>query len=1090
MLDKCLKAISRLAAICIIQCTVLQAQDWTQVGQTIDEWNTFPEVSLSFSEDGKRLAIGDPNENDNGDYSGQVKVLEWDHGQWRQIGSNINGKHRNDQLGQSVSLSADGTRLAVGIPNRSRVGVYGGQVRVYDWNGHIWEQIGNPIYGEASSDKFGYRLSLSADGTRMAISAPTNDGGGENAGHVQVYEWRDHTWQQLGEDIDGHTPRGQFGQSVSMSKDSRRVAVGAIQRRGSYRNEPGYVKVYEWRNHTWQQVGDVLTGVVRGDSFGWSVSLSSHGDLLAVGAPYGDTEKEDVGWVGIYKWKNGRWEQQGASIKGDTISNYFGYAVHLSSDGHRLAIGTPHTDGIKKLTSRIKVYQWRNAAWKQQGTHIKGGAASVYASTSVALSADGKLVATEIPYASTNPPDQNGVRVFHDFYTSPPINLGHDTTVCAGYKLAVSKSFESYLWNTGSSKPVITPQGTGWYSLTVTNNYGLTATDSVYIKVVPTPTVNLGPDTVICENATLVLESAINGASYLWQNGSTERSMRVDKSGTYWLEVVNEKGCLNRDSIQVEIANAPKIHLGTDTALFLNSTLHLNPSPCTSCSYVWEDGSTSRQRSIHARELHIGENKVFVTSTNVAGCSVSDTIIITIKNQYFKPISICPGDSIWLEGQYRTQPGTYIDTLTTTLGSDSIVVTELNLHPVKNSNLNITICPEDTFHLENYSFSQPGTYYPVLPSQHGCDSTIILNIQWLPSYRTSQQATICQGDSILLDGRYRKNAGVFTESLVSFFGCDSIIVTELSVTPAYHSNINISICPNDTFYLGNQAYYSPGRYQETLLSQQGCDSTITLNLAWYPTYHTTQQSTICPGDSIWLGGKFRSKAGFYTDTLQSSWGCDSIVTTELSLHSNFHIQDFFICPGDSMFIGDKYHSQPGSYRDTISVPLGYDSIVVTNLFIQFIDYEIQSSIDSLFIYSPDASFQWINCSTNQEIEGERNPSLLRSRGSYAVKISKGNCTVVSECIDAIITSSSDLIASPSVNVVPNPTSENLIITFGKTIVSGTFYVYNASGFLMLQDSILNSAQAQIDLANYPPGLYTIVIDTKKGFLVEKVIKID
>eukprot|EP00956_Cyclotella_meneghiniana_P011961 scaffold16868_cov28-Cyclotella_meneghiniana.AAC.1 len=90
-----------------------------------------------------------------------------------------------------------------------------------------WQQLGEDIDGEAPCDNSGYSVSISADGTTVAIGAYANDGNDTNSGHVRVYKLVEDNWVQLGEDIDGEAPRDNSGRSVSISADGTMVAIGA-----------------------------------------------------------------------------------------------------------------------------------------------------------------------------------------------------------------------------------------------------------------------------------------------------------------------------------------------------------------------------------------------------------------------------------------------------------------------------------------------------------------------------------------------------------------------------------------------------------------------------------------------------------------------------------------------------------------------------------------------------------------------------------------------------------------------------------------------------------------------------------------------
>jgi hypothetical protein len=110
---------------------------------------------------------------------------------WVQVGSDINGEEAYDDLGWSVSLSSEGSRVAIGAPYNNGSGTDAGQVRVFDLTGGSWVQVGSDINGEAASDFSGSSLSLSSDGSHVAIGAPVNDGAGSSAGQVRIFSYLD-----------------------------------------------------------------------------------------------------------------------------------------------------------------------------------------------------------------------------------------------------------------------------------------------------------------------------------------------------------------------------------------------------------------------------------------------------------------------------------------------------------------------------------------------------------------------------------------------------------------------------------------------------------------------------------------------------------------------------------------------------------------------------------------------------------------------------------------------------------------------------------------------------------------------------------
>lgn len=119
---------------------------------------------------------------------------------WTQVGSDINGEAAYDQSGSAISLSDDGKRVAIGAPNNDNgghVGLDDGHVRVYEESGSGWIQVGSDINGDPAKGFFGSSVSLSANGKRLAI------GSGSTRTPVRVYEEIGGTWTQLGATLMG-----------------------------------------------------------------------------------------------------------------------------------------------------------------------------------------------------------------------------------------------------------------------------------------------------------------------------------------------------------------------------------------------------------------------------------------------------------------------------------------------------------------------------------------------------------------------------------------------------------------------------------------------------------------------------------------------------------------------------------------------------------------------------------------------------------------------------------------------------------------------------------------------------------------------
>ena len=131
-----------------------------------------------------------------------------------------------------------------------------------------------------------------------------NSGNGSSAGHVRVWQ-RDESaaigWTQLGDDIDGEAASDESGYSVSLNDDGSIVAIGAYKNDGTD-SDSGHVRVYQYSNSAWRQLGADIDGEDRTDYSGYSVSLSSDGSIVAIGAKYNDGNGQWSGHVRIYKY--------------------------------------------------------------------------------------------------------------------------------------------------------------------------------------------------------------------------------------------------------------------------------------------------------------------------------------------------------------------------------------------------------------------------------------------------------------------------------------------------------------------------------------------------------------------------------------------------------------------------------------------------------------------------------------------------------------------------------------------------------------------------------------------------------------------
>lgn len=285
-------------------------------------------------------------------------------------------------IGYATSFSNDGRTLAVSSASRSQ------KVKVYSEVNGNWVQIGEGV-------GWGKVIALSGDGRTVAIGLPT--GNTNDQGNVDIYKNVNNVWTEISLKVkfindQGNAdvqPKDYFGRSVALSDDGSILAIGASQTG----EKEGYVKIFQNINDQYVQIGSTIVGEAGGDFFGYSISLSGDGRIVAVGAPGNDENGENAGHVKIFKYINDNWTQIGSNINGEAATDVFGISVSISSDGNIIAIGAPGNDNNGENSGQVRIFENSNDVWTQMGSDLNGedkSEADYGLGIKVALSGDGK----------------------------------------------------------------------------------------------------------------------------------------------------------------------------------------------------------------------------------------------------------------------------------------------------------------------------------------------------------------------------------------------------------------------------------------------------------------------------------------------------------------------------------------------------------------------------------------------------------------------------------------------------------------------------------------------------------------------------
>jgi len=410
----------------IMMIPLLCSAQWTQVGNDINGEHSGDEsgYAVSLSSNGSIIAIGAPENDGNGNTSGHVRVFQNTNGNWVQIGQDINGTNFSDRSGYSVSLSGDGEILVVGSPYNDDNGNNAGMVRLFNKVGNNWSLI-NTFYGDSQDDFFGYSVALSKNGNILAIGAPRAGASSvsDGEGHIKLYEKVNSSWI-FRYTINGEQEQEYFGSALSLSEDGSIVAVGA-HRWPLLSSSKGAVRVYKRHNNTnlWLSLGFSIEGVNSGEEFGYSVSLNSLGSILAIGARRSDTNGTNSGLAKIYELNASEtaWIQLGNDIIGNSGDN-LGSSISLNSDGDLLAVGASEANSVAGL---VRIYRDMGGSWSQLGNDIVGENSQDFSASlgAVKLNSDGMTLAVGAFGNDGNGSNSGHVRV----YTNPTLSIANSS---------------------------------------------------------------------------------------------------------------------------------------------------------------------------------------------------------------------------------------------------------------------------------------------------------------------------------------------------------------------------------------------------------------------------------------------------------------------------------------------------------------------------------------------------------------------------------------------------------------------------------------------------------------------------------------
>ena len=329
--------------------------------------------------------------------------------------------------------------------------------------------------------------------------------------------------------------------------------------------------------------------------------------------------------------------------------------------------------------------------------------------------------------------------------------------------------------------------------------------------------------------------------------------------------------------------------------------------------------------------------------------------------------------------------------------------------------------------------------------------------------------------STILAGAWQQDldsdGGVELEDAGAAYFYSAIVCEEI------FSEQDITICEGETYTIGESIYSITGTYVDTLLNVDACDSIVTTNLTVNPRVYHDQVISVCFGSTFEVGDNVYDESGSYSDTLISMTGCDSIVTTNLTVDEEITFeQSLTICAGEFIVVGGTIHSTSGTFVDVLISESLCDSTVTTNLTV-LPAIDVTVTVDGFLMTGGDpdvltTTFQWVLCDPYEEIDGAIDQSYLAlASGDYAVIIMDGDCSDTSECVTLSDVGYIDL-SNGYISLYPNPTEGTFTIELADFTSSVKIEILNTLG-KVVYSNLLTSPKTMLDINEFADGIYLV-----------------
>ncbi len=374
-----------------------------------------------------------------------------------------------------------------------------------------------------------------------------------------------------------------------------------------------------------------------------------------------------------------------------------------------------------------------------------------------------------------------------------------------------------------------------------------------------------------------------------------------------------------------------------------------------------------------ARDVYIWEGNTYTESGEYTrlfqsrqGCDSLVTMYLTIvKTVYATDNAEACTQYAWADSLF-TQSTIHTHIFPAATGGDSVVTMTLIIHEPVRTELFDTVREPDcsnpayTYPLPwagGESVQRAGIYTTTLASAIGCDSIVTLHLSWCdvdPCVAETSYQTLAACDSVQYEGLWYKTTGSYPLHYTTDAGCDSVHVLRVEIQPVARALIDTTACDSMYWAVTDKWYYQSGYDYDTLVggAANGCDSITVMHVVIGHAGEGTLDITSC--DALTLNGETFKESGTYIQHLTTVTGCDSTLTISLTLSPAKDSTISGVACDDTVWNNVSYTAS-GSYPQVLQTAEGCDSVVTLNLIIygsKDINYIDTIHCDSI-VWGPD-----------------------------------------------------------------------------------------------------------------------------------------